>query len=77
MANPTRLEINCETGEVTEVELTDAEVADLQAQADAAKAEQDRIAAEQKAKDDAKASAIAKLAKLGLSDSEISALIGA
>lgn len=76
MANPTRIEVNCETGEVTEIELTDAEVAEMQAQSAAWQAEQDKIAAEAQAKENARASAISKLAKLGLSDAEISALIG-
>ena len=29
MPNPTRVEINCTTGEVLEIELTDAEVAEM------------------------------------------------
>jgi phage gp29-like protein len=49
MPNPTRIEVNCTTGEVLEIELTDAEVAELAYQAELAadqKAEDDRIAAE-------------------------------
>ena len=49
MSNPTRIEVNCTTGEVLEIELTDAEVAELAYQAELAadqKAEDDRIAAE-------------------------------
>ena len=76
MANPTRLEVNCETGEVTEIELTDAEVAELAVQAEAYAAQQAIIAAEEQAKADAKVSAQAKLAKLGLTADEIAALIG-
>lgn len=74
MANPTRIEVNCETGAVTEIELTDAEVAAM-AEA-AAKAEADRVAreAEEAAKAAAKASAEAKLASLGLTAEEIAAL---
>jgi hypothetical protein len=44
MANPTRIEINCETGVESIIELTDAEVAELAAQAEQAaarKAEED------------------------------------
>jgi hypothetical protein len=53
MANPTRIEINCATGEVTEIELTDAEMAQR---------EIDRIAYEaQKAEEAAAAAAIAEL----------------
>ena len=76
MANPTRIEVNCETGAVVEIELTDAEVAELQAQADALAAEQAAREAADKAAEAAKASAISKLTKLGLSDAEIAALIG-
>jgi hypothetical protein len=61
MPNPTRIEINCETGVESIIELTDAEVAELAVQAEAAEA--DRIARE--AASDAlaelKASAKAKL----------------
>ena len=71
---PTRIEINCETGEQSIIELTDAEIADMQAaqvqaEADRAKAEADAAAAAA-----AKASAESKLKALGLSDEEIAAL---
>jgi hypothetical protein len=71
---PTKLIINCETGEQTEVELTADEIA--QREADAAayavqKAAEDAAAA---AKAAAKASGEAKLAALGLSADEIAAL---
>jgi hypothetical protein len=74
MPNPTKLIVDCSTGVTTEVELTDAEVA--QREADAAayaaqKAEQDAAAA---AKAAAKASGEAKLAALGLTAEEIAAL---
>jgi len=71
---PTKLIINCETGEQTEVELTAEEIA--QREADAAKAEADRAVREEAeaAKAAAKASAEAKLAALGLTAEEISAL---
>jgi hypothetical protein len=74
MARPTRIEINCTTGVESVIELTDAEIA--QREADAAayaawKAEQDAAAV---AKAAAKASANAKLAKLGLTAEEIAAL---
>jgi hypothetical protein len=53
MANPTRLEINCETGVESIIELTDAEVAQMEA---------DRVAAtERKAEEDAAAEALAAL----------------
>ena len=74
MPNPTKIIINCTTGEQTEVELTAEEIA--QREADAAKAEADRAAreAEEAAKAAAKASAESKLAALGLSADEIAAL---
>jgi formylmethanofuran dehydrogenase subunit B len=61
MPNPTRIEINCETGVESIIELTDAEVAEMEAQA--AQAEVDRVAREEAAQALAalKASAKAKL----------------
>lgn len=74
MTRPTRLEINCETGEETVIELTDAEIAEREAAA--AQEEADRLAAEQEAAAvaAAKAAAEAKLAALGLTAEEIAAL---
>jgi len=61
MPNPTRIEINCETGVESIIELTDAEVAQMEA--DAVAAEGDRVAREAAADALAalKASAKAKL----------------
>ena len=73
MPNPTRIEVNCTTGEVLEIELTDAEVAELAYQAELAaekKAEEDRIAAE---KAEAKA---ALLDRLGITADEAALLLG-
>jgi len=72
MPNPTRIEINCETGVESIIELTDAEVAELAYQAE--------LAAEKKAEEDAAAAALedkklAVLAKLGLSVDEAAALL--
>lgn len=77
MTRPTRIEINCETGEETIIELTDAEIAEIQATA--AKAEENRLIAEAEAqaKAEAKASAIVKLAALGLTEEEAAAIAGA
>jgi hypothetical protein len=71
---PTKIVVDCSTGESTEVELTAEEIA--QREADAAKAEADRQAAEAEAqaKAEAKANAEAKLAALGLTAEEIAAL---
>ena len=53
MTNPTRIEINCKTGVESIIELTDAEVAQM---------ETDRAAAEaRKAEEDAAATALATL----------------
>ena len=70
--NPTKVEINCTTGEVLEIELTDAEVAELTYQAE--------LAAEKKAEEDAAAAALEAmklevLAKLGLTQDEVTALL--
>jgi hypothetical protein len=76
MAKPTRIEVNCATGEQTTVELTAAEIAELdqmKAQAEADKAVRD---AEEAAKASAKASALAKLAELGLTEDEAKAIAG-
>jgi len=74
MSRPTRIEVNCETGVETIIELTDAEIAQMEADAAAAavrKAEEDAVKA---AEAEAKASAQAKLAALGLTAEEIAAL---
>jgi hypothetical protein len=74
MPNPTRIEINCETGVESIIELTDAEIAQMEADrvaAEARKAEEDAAA---QAAADAKASAQAKLTALGLTADEIAAL---
>lgn len=74
MANPTRIEINCTTGEESIIELTDTEVAQMEADrvASAARRAEEDAAAQVVA--DAKASAQAKLSALGLTAEEISAL---
>ena len=74
MSNPTRIEINCATGEVTEIELTDAEVAQRETDAIAYQAQKAEEEAAVQAKADAKLSAQAKLAALGLTGEEVAAL---
>ena len=74
MPNPTKLIVDCSTGVTTEVELTDEEVAQREADAiayAAQKAEENAAAA---AKAAAKASGEAKLAALGLTAEEVAAL---
>jgi hypothetical protein len=73
MTNPTRIEVNCETGEVLEIELTDAEVAQREAEAEAHAA----LEAEREAEAADKAAAReAILDRLGLSAEEASILLG-
>jgi hypothetical protein len=72
MPNPTRIEINCETGVESVIELTDAEVAEMNYAA--------QLAAEKKSEEDAAAAALeekklAVLAKLGLTTDEVAALL--
>ena len=73
---PTRIEVNCATGEQKVIELTAAEIAELDQMR--AKAEEEAVArkAEEDAKAAAKASALAKLAELGLSEEEAKAIAG-
>ena len=69
---PTKLIINCETGEQTEVELTAKEIA--QREADAKAYEADKVAKD--AADAAKAEARAELlARLGLTAEEAALLV--
>jgi hypothetical protein len=76
MPNPTRIEIDCATGVESIIELTDAEVAEMELEAGlAAQAEQDRATAEA-LKATAAASAVSKLEALGLTADEIAALRG-
>ena len=72
MPNSTRIEINCETGVESIIELTDAEVAELTYQAE--------LAAEKKAEEDAQAEAnavlkAALLDRLGITADEAKLLL--
>jgi hypothetical protein len=73
---PTKLIVNCSTGERTVVPLTDEEIAEREAMA--AQAEADRLAQEQaEAEKQANLeSARSKLAALGLTEDEVAALLG-
>jgi len=79
MANeiPTKIVINCSTGVREVLELTQAEIDEREAMA--IQSEADRVADEEAAtaKAEAKASGVAKLAELGLTAEEISAITGA
>ena len=72
MNMPTKIVVDCSTGISTEVELTAEEIAQMEA--DAAKAEADRVAAEEEAalKSAQKAEL---LAKLGISEEEAKLLL--
>ena len=74
MPNPTKVIVDCSTGVTTEVELTDAEVAQREADAAAYAAQKAEQEAATAAKAAAKASGEAKLAALGLTVAEIAAL---
>jgi hypothetical protein len=74
MSRPTRIEVNCTTGVESIIELTDAEIAQMEADATAAAARKAEEDAAEAAAAEAKASAQAKLAALGLTADEIAAL---
>jgi len=72
---PMKAVVDCSTNEISYVELTDVEIAQQQKDAEeyaVLKTQQD---AELQAQQEAKTSAMAKLAKLGLTDEEIGALL--
>jgi hypothetical protein len=68
------IEVNCETGQVTERPLTADEIAANEAAAATAEADRLEREAQALAVEQAKASAVAKLSSLGLTPDEISAL---
>jgi hypothetical protein len=74
MTRPTRVEVNCTTGEVLEIELTDAEIAQRAADAEEAQRKQWEKEAADAAALEVKEAAHAKLAALGLTAEEIAAL---
>lgn len=76
MDKPTKLIVNCETGEQTVIELTDEEIAQLEADHIAAEAERVAQEAAEQAKAEAKAAALAKLTALGLTEDEAKAIAG-
>jgi hypothetical protein len=76
MTTPIAIEVNCETGEVIERPLTADEIAANEAAAAQAAADAKAAEEEAAAKAAAKASAQAKLATLGLTADEVSALLG-
>ena len=73
---PTKVIINCETGEETIVPLTAEEIAQREKDATEWEARRAAMEAELEAKAEAKASALAKLEALGLSEEEAKAIAG-
>ena len=71
---PTKVIVDCSTGEQTIVPLTAEEIADMQAAAEKAEADRQAAEAEAAAVAAAKEAAHAKLAALGLTEAEIAAL---
>jgi hypothetical protein len=74
MTTPIAIEVNCETGAVIERPLTAEEIAANEAAAAQAAADKHEAEVAAQAVADAKASAEAKLAALGLTAEEIAAL---
>ena len=72
MPNPTKIEVNCETGEVLEIELTDEEVKQREADARAYKAAK---AAEEEAAAEKAAAKAAIAARIGLTEEELATLL--
>lgn len=77
MTHPTKVIVDCSTGQQSVVPLTAEEIAEIEAAQ--AQAEQDRLAAEAEAaaKAAVKQAAQDKLKALGLTDLEVAALVGA
>lgn len=75
MSTPIAIEVNCQTGDVTERPLTAEEIAQREADAAAAAAAEAERAAAEEARQAARASAIARFKTLGFSDEEIANLV--
>ena len=76
MDKPTKLVVNCETGEQTVIELTDEEIAQLEANRQAAEAQRAEQEAAEQARIAKRLSAADKLRALGLDEAEVAALLG-
>lgn len=73
---PTKVIVDCSTGEETILPLSAEEISQLEADRAAAEADRAEREAEATAKAEAKASALAKLAALGLTEEEATAIAG-
>jgi len=76
MAKPTKVVVNCETGEQTVIELTDEEIAQLEADRQAAVTRQAEQEANEQTRTAKRLSAADKLRALGLDEAEVAALLG-
>jgi hypothetical protein len=76
MSNPTKVIVDCSTGEQTIVDLTAEEIAQREKDAKAFTEQKAQAEAEAEAKAEAKASALAKLSALGLTEDEAKANAG-
>jgi hypothetical protein len=76
MDKPTKLIVDCSTGEQTVVELTDEEIAQLEADRQAAEAQRAEEKAAEQARTAKRLSAADKLRALGLDEAEVAALLG-
>ena len=74
MSRPTKIVVDCSTGVEEIIELTDAEIAQMEADAAEAATRQAEEEAAKAAEEAAKASAQAKLQSLGLTGEEIAAI---
>jgi hypothetical protein len=75
MGEVIRTIVNTQTGEVTIQPLTEEEIVELQARADALEAEEAEAYAILEAEEASKESARAKLSALGLTEAEVAALV--
>lgn len=76
MSRPTKIVVDCSTGVESIIELTDEEIAQAEADRVAYEAEMAARQVAEEAKAAAKASALAKLAALGLTEDEAKAIAG-
>lgn len=74
---PTKVIVDCSTGEQSIVPFTAEEIAQLEKDRADFEAERAKAEAEAQAKAEAKASALAKLTALGLTEEEAAAIAGA
>lgn len=76
MSRPTKIVMDCSTGIESIIELTDEEIAQMEADRVVYEAEVAARQAAEEAKAAVKASALAKLAALGLTEDEAKAIAG-